>query len=195
MPTTTSSTASSGIDLKTLWITAASSAAAAYATSKIWAPGTLAAAAFTPVMVAIIREGLAKSTAVVAKAVPVKGVVRSARPEGPQPLETAASGSWSAADLGGEGLAAADPATRVAQPGEIAYHSARRARHWRVAIATGLLGFLVAAVVFTVPELVFGGSAAGGGRGTTLFGTPRDRATPAVRTQTVTTPAAKTSAR
>jgi hypothetical protein len=201
---TTSSSTSSGIDLKTLFITAVSSAAAAYATSKIWAPGTLAAAAFTPVMVAVIREGLAKSTDVVTKVVPVKGVVRSARPEGPAaPTADAASGDWSAADLIAAeppppgALLAGDPAARVPQPGEIAYHRAavgRRARNWRVAIVTGLLGFLVAAVVFTVPELVAGSSASGGGRDTTIFGgNHRSSATPAVTTTTETTPTETTS--
>jgi hypothetical protein len=194
MSTTTSSTTSSGIDLKTLWITAASSAAAAYVTSKLWSDGTLAAAAFTPVLVALLREGLAKSTDVVTKAVPVKGVVRSTRPDGTH--EVAATRDWGAADLAAEATPAEpelaeDPATRVAQPGEISYHGrSKRARNWRVAIITGLLGFLIAAVVFTVPELVAGKSAAGGGRDTTLFGgKQRDSRTPVETTTTSTEPA------
>ena len=56
---------------------AVSSAGAAYVCSRVWASGTLAAAAFTPVLVAILREGLSKSTEVVVKAVPVRGIVRS----------------------------------------------------------------------------------------------------------------------
>ena len=212
MSTTTSSPpASSGIDLKTLWITAVASAAAAFVTSKVWAPGTLAAAAFTPVMVAVIREALAKSTAVVARAVPVKGVVRSATPAGTQPVDRQASGDWAGPpsvdrEVSGDWAAAdllsaepppgalpysEDPATRVAQPGEISYHGsgAKRARNWRVAIITGLLGFVIAAVVFTVPELVAGDSASGSG-GTTLFGgKQREKSTPAVTTTTTTAPA------
>ncbi|MEA2219029.1 MAG: hypothetical protein QOJ35_1655 [Solirubrobacteraceae bacterium] len=175
---------SGGIDLKTLLITAVSSAVAAYTCSKLWAPGTLAAAAFTPVLVAIVREGLAKSTDVVTRVVPVRGVVRSARPEGPHPLDAdvPADEAFAALPL------ADDPALRVAQAGEVVYHSrARRARRWRLAILTGLLGFLVCAVVFTVPELVTGGSAAGGGRDTTLFGGKQHtRAAPAVTTTTTT---------
>jgi hypothetical protein len=191
------SPSSQGIDVKTLLITALSSAAAAYTCSKLWAPGTLAAAAFTPVLVAVIREALAKSTAVVVKAVPVRGVVRSAQPEGPRLPAGAEGGDWSAADLaaaaqpaGTEPLPVEDPVTRVAQPGEIAYHGAgRRRRNWRVAIVTGLLGFLVAAVLFTVPELVAGESASGGGRSTTLFGGSKGaRGTPAVTTTTTTAP-------
>jgi hypothetical protein len=159
---------SGGIDLRTLLITAAASAAAAYTCSKIWAPGTLASAAFTPVLVAIIKEALARPTQAVTRAVPVRGVVRSASPadEPPEP----------------------PPLDRVAQPGEVTYHSTRRsARRWRMAIITGLLGFVVAVLVLTLPELVTGRSASGGGRGTTLFGgQARERKQP---TRTTTAPA------
>ena len=43
-------------------------------------------------------------------------------------------------------------------------------RGWRLAVVTGLLGFLIAAVVLTVPELVAGRSASDGARDTTIFG-------------------------
>jgi len=181
---TSSPPSSGGIDIKTLAITAASSAAAAFVCSRVWASGTLAAAAFTPVLVAVIREALDKSTEVVVKAVPVRGVVRSAEPEGLQPLQ-AASPEWAAEE---SPLAGEDPAGRVAQPGAIAYHRAGGGgRKWRIAIVTGLLGFLIAAVLFTVPELVAGRSASGGGRDTTLFG-GRESSTPAVTTTTTTAP-------
>jgi hypothetical protein len=175
--------AGGGVDVKTLFLTAIASAAAAYTCSRLWAPGTLAAAAFTPVLVALIKEALAKSTAVVTRAVPVKGVVRSARPEGPQPYDPTL-----------EQPAFAEPqptaAQRVAQPGEIQYHGGRGMRGWRLAVVTGLLGFLVCAVVFTVPELIAGKSAAGGGQDTTLFGGGKShRSGPAVTTQTTTGPA------
>jgi hypothetical protein len=198
-----STTASSGIDLKTLWITAVSSAAAAFVTSKVWSPGTLAAAAFTPVLVAVIREALAKSTAVVTRVVPVKGVVRSTRPDGSVETDVVVAGrDWAASDLAAQQpLPPDDPASRVAQPGEISYHggSSTRSRNWKVAIITGLLGFVIAAVVFTVPELVAGQSAAGGGRDTTLFGgkhhgsaTPATTTTQTAPVKTVTTPPEQT---
>ena len=179
--------------MQTLWITAAASALAAFVCSKLWTPGTLAAAAFTPVLVAILKDALAKSSHAVTRAVPVRGVVRSARPEGSLPLEPAAPGEPAPTRV----LPAdEDAAERVAQPGEVTYHgTARSSRGLRVAIVTGLLGFVIAAVVFTVPELVAGGSAAGDGRGTTIFGgNERERRAPAVtntttsETQTVTTP-------
>jgi hypothetical protein len=77
---------------------------------------------------------------------------------------------------------------RVAQQGEISYHSSGpspSARRWRLAIITGLCGFVIAALAFTVPELVTGKAVVGGG-GTTYFG-PTKQA-PAQPTQTTTVP-------
>jgi hypothetical protein len=170
-----------GIDLPTLIITAIASAAAAYTCSKVWAPGTLASAAFTPVLVAIIKEALARPTQAVTKAVPVRGAVRSTPPPS-QPYETPEP----------------PPIERVPQQSEITYHSTGGSpRRWRLAIVTGLLGFLVAALVLTVPEIVAGGSAGGGGRSTTLFGgqaqerkQPTKTTTAPARTVTVPAPAA-----
>jgi hypothetical protein len=196
---------SSGVDAGTLFLTAAASAAAAYTCSKIWAPGTLASAAFTPVLVALIKEALRKPTQVVARAVPVRGVVRSARAEGPQPLDvgrsaTSAPDDWGAPASHPSAGDYASPEARIAQPGEVHYHgSSRRGRGWRLAIVTGLLGFLVCAAVFTVPELISGGSAAGGDRVTTIFGgrhhsrlPPATTTTTTTPTQTVTAPPAQT---
>ncbi len=227
-----------GVDIKTLFITAVASAAAAFACSKIWTPGTLAAAAFTPVVVALIKEGLAKSTAVVAKAVPpVRGVVRSARvgdgeadaqaaagqlpPIGslsadapadpgtwiaPPPADPADRATWIAHQQPSQHPVDApeDALARVAQPGEVTYHDSGSRRHgWRLAVITGLLGFLIGAVIITVPELMAGSSASGGGRETTLFGgashkhivtttVTTETETQTVPTQTVTIPPAKT---
>ena len=153
-----SSTPSSGggIDLLTLTITAIASAGAAFACSKIWAPGTLASAAFTPVLVAVIKEGLFRPAKAVTQVVPVRGVVRSA--SGPSGTEV-----HDVAPAAEPGPAPPD-LERVAQHGEISYHSSGTRRRWRLAIITGLLGFLLAAIVFTVPELV------AGARTTTYFG-------------------------
>ena len=45
----------------------------------------------------------------------------------------------------------------------------RRGTHWRLAVITGLVAFVVAVLVITLPELVLGG-AVGGKGGTTVFG-------------------------
>ncbi|MFP5362609.1 MAG: hypothetical protein ACLGI5_07750 [Thermoleophilia bacterium] len=143
-------------------ITAAASATAAYVCSKIWAPGTLGAAATTPVLIALLKEAYAKPADVVTRVVPVRGVVRSTAPGGdepydpvrPEPVQPAAS-----------------VAGRVPQPGEVQGRSRGRAGHaWKMAVVTGLLGFLIAAVIITVPEFITGSSAAGGDRQTTFFG-------------------------
>src|SRR3954462_7907274 len=63
-------TRDSGIELTTLFLSAIASAAAAYVTSKIWAPGTLFSAAMSPVIVALVKEALRKPTEVVTSAVP-----------------------------------------------------------------------------------------------------------------------------
>jgi hypothetical protein len=196
-----------GIDLPTLLITAVASAGAAYACSKIWAPGTLASAAFTPVLVAIIKEALSRPAQAVTKAVPVRGVVRGTPPPGGQPSARPSERPEP------EPPPALD---RVPQPGEVTYYhqtpgvrpvggGGGSGRRWRVAIVTGLLGFVVAVLVLTVPELVAGQAASGGGRITTLFGgreQKRDDATPTttaptktvtVKTRTVIVPAPATT--
>jgi hypothetical protein len=175
-PRSSTSSSDGGIDLLTLVITAAASATAAYTCSKIWAPGTLASAAFTPVLVALIKEAIARPAKAVTQAVPVRGVVRSASgPTGTQVHESAPAPQ-------------ADPAPpeleRVAQQGEISYHSTGARRRWRLAIITGLLGFVVAALLFTVPELVAGRSASGSGS-TTLFGGGHSSAQQPTQTTTV----------
>ncbi len=167
------STRSGGVDLPTLVVTALASAAAAYVTSIIWAPGTLAAAAFTPVLVALLKELFFRPVEVVTRAVPVRGVVRSAPPAGhpEQPRETP------------EEIEA-----RIAQLGEAPGASRGGGRRgWQVAVVTGLLGFLVAAVIITVPELASGNSLFGGGRDTTFF-SGKKSASPSP-TDTTTTPA------
>lgn len=66
----------SEIDLLTLVITAIASAGAAFITSKVWAPGTLASAAFTPVIVAVAKEALRKPADVVVAGRTVTGAGR-----------------------------------------------------------------------------------------------------------------------
>ena len=159
----------SSISLTTLAVTAVASAAAAYACSKIWAQGSLAAAAFTPVAVAVLKELLQRPATVVTRAVPVRGMVRHA----PEPAAPAVT---------------AEP-ERVAQAGEVQSHASgsRRRRGLQLAIVTGLLGFAIAAFVITVPELVAGKSPTSGGHTTLFGGDERDRTRTTETTQTTTT--------
>ena len=61
MSSSSKTSAGGGIELSTLLITAVASACAAYVTSVVWAPGTLASAALTPVLVALIKEALERT--------------------------------------------------------------------------------------------------------------------------------------
>jgi len=194
-----------GIDLTTLFLSAIASAAAAYITSKIWAPGTLFSAAMSPVIVALVKEGLRKPTEVVANVVPT--VVPSAR--------------WSRTSAGEPGLVP-DPAAAPAPPADppvdpdaphvvlppvvaaeqapVRVYSTRARRlRWRIALITGILGFAAAAVAFTVPELIAGKSIGRSGDATTLWGGHRKHTkksktttsttrTSTAKTETSTTP-------
>jgi hypothetical protein len=179
-----------GIDLTTLFLSAIASAAAAYITSKIWAPGTLFSAAMSPVIVALVKEGLRKPTEVVANVVPTV---------------VPASTRWSRASVSEPGLVVdgePEPAPHVdpdaphvvippvaAETGPVRVYPTRGRRlRWRLAVVTGLLGFGICVVLYTVPELISGKSIGHGGRATTLWGGPRNHTKKSTTTQTTTAP-------
>jgi hypothetical protein len=174
---------STGIELTTLFISAIASAVAAYVVSKIWAPGTLFSAAFTPVIVALVKEGLRRPTekvadvASTAAAVVPLGWTRSSAsdgglvpdPDAPEPLP-----------VRDPDAPVADPdAPHVVLPPVVAtehapvsvYSTRGRRLRWRLAVVTGLLGFAVCVLVYTIPELVSGDSIGRhGSSATTIFG-------------------------
>jgi hypothetical protein len=179
-----------GIDLTTLLLSAIASAVAAYVTSKIWAPGTLFSAAMSPVIVALVKEGLRKPTEVVANVVPAV-------------VPTPASRSRASADEPGLVVdGAPEPEPRVdpdaphvvlppvvvAEAGPVHVYSTRgRLLRWRLAVITGLLGFAICVVLYTVPELISGKSIGRGGDATTLWGGHRNHTKKSTTTQTTTT--------
>ncbi|WP_157251765.1 hypothetical protein [Patulibacter americanus] len=190
--------ASSELDLKTLVITAVASALAATICSKVWAPGTLVSAAFTPVVVALCREAVRRPTEAVAAVLPVP------RRGGTQdlsalPRETplASSDPTRVHRAGAAVPGPQEDPTRVtpgaahperpvgAEPVTVYSVSKPRRHRWRIAAITGLLGFVVAAVVVTVPELVAGKEQ------TTFFNPPAKKASkkdvPPATTTTKTT--------
>jgi hypothetical protein len=184
-----------GIDLTTLFLSAVASAAAAYVTSKIWAPGTLFSAAMSPVIVALVKEGLRRPTEAVANVVPAV---------------VPASTRWSRAGAGEPGLVVdgtPEPAPHVdpdaphvvlppvvgAETGPVRVYSTRGRRlRWRLAVLTGLLGFAICVVLYTVPELISGESIGRGGRTTTLWGGRRNHTNKSTTT-TKTTPTTTSS--
>jgi hypothetical protein len=162
--------ASGGVNLKTLLIAAASSAVAATIVPLIWEPGTVFAAAMTPVIVAIMTEVLKRPVETVS-AVTVRrtpgGAAILEPPPPPQDEETF------------DPLAPPPTEELEALPEEQtaprAEHRRRplTARQWKLALATGLLAFAAVVVFFTVSELVTGKEVTGGGARTTFFGGSR----------------------
>jgi hypothetical protein len=172
-----------GLDIATLLISAIASAAAAYVTSRIWAPGTLVSAAFTPVIVALVKEALRKPTEVITNVVP--NVV-------PTPSK------WTRAGVDDPGLvpevepappppADAPLVVPTGQTSPVRVYSTRSRRlRWRLAVITGLLGFAIAVLAFTVPELIAGQSL-GGSHKTTIFGGHHRHRSSTTKTTTSTT--------
>jgi uncharacterized membrane protein YvlD (DUF360 family) len=161
-------------------VAAVASGIAAILTSHFWKNGTVLAAAMTPVVVSVIKEALHKplqSDAVRRSATSARRVVaggaatrtRSAQarspavgtvPTPPPPPSNGSNGELTQGDV------------LLTHPRRTYGAGGSRAplqKHWKVAIVTGLLAFVVAAVVLTVPELLFG-SAVSSGHRTTIFG-------------------------
>jgi outer membrane biosynthesis protein TonB len=152
-----------GLSLATLLIAAASSAAAATVVSRLWQAGTVMAAAMTPVVVSLVKEALerpAKRVSSIATRSAAPPVARAARAVTPPPPGVQAP-----------------PPPMVGDPRLTemrVYGDARRVRRrWKLAVATGLLGFVVCVAAMTLPELVAGRSVVSGKNDTTIFGGQR----------------------
>jgi uncharacterized membrane protein YvlD (DUF360 family) len=145
---------SRGIDVRTLIIASIASAAAALITSQFWIRGTPIAAALTPIIVTLVSELLARPTDKLAQRLTTEtDALPEAAGAGPPPPSE-------------------ETAPRPAPDPDFKIHRARGARRRRIAwvtvLTTGLLAFVIAAVVLTVPELIAGGSIGGRDRATTL---------------------------
>ena len=159
------------LSLVTLVVAAVAAAAAAIVTSYFWKGGTIMTAAITPVIVALVKEGLQRpmESGLVRRPVQRLAETRTARPR-----EYAHVGAPSrfeeppAEPRGGNGTHADMGPVRTYGPP--ARRPARRRWHLRAAIVTGVIAFAIAATVLTVPELLFGGSVSGKGS-TTFFST------------------------
>jgi hypothetical protein len=171
---------SSGLSLQTLLISAAAAGAAAMIVPLIWERGTILATAMTPVIVALVSEGLKKPVEHVSSVAPRvarrSGTGAAVRRSGPAAAET---GDHERVGARGEGperfeplpehLRDEAPATRRDDPFGLR-EADRRNPRIKYALITGLLAFCIAAVVVTASELaLFGGSVASKQR-TSLFG-------------------------
>ena len=172
---------SSGISIQTLAISAAGAVAAAVIVPMIWERGTLIATAMTPVIVALVSEGLRKPADRLTAA--TKTVRRSA---------TGAS----VRDPDFEPLPAGERDVAVSDDDPFGLRSRPPVRHhWKLALATGAVAFVIAVVGLTMSELVFGGPATKDGGNTTFFSgssektpTPTPTATPEATQEPEETP-------
>jgi hypothetical protein len=138
------------------------------------------------VVIAVLKEALDRPRRVVTNAVPAAVALprrrhgaRDAGARGPDATAVDHAGARPRERARGD-LGAHDAAAPAPHPDELVppeprgdeeihvYRSTRR--RWRLAIATGLLGFVLAAAVLTVTELAAGGAVGRDSRATTYFG-------------------------
>jgi hypothetical protein len=164
--------------MQTLVIASSASMAAALVTSRLFPPGAVFTAALTPVIVAMVSEMLHRPVNRVTEIREARRttsregeLLRSARTGRDVPAQ---GGAW-VEPLGDDSdpfnLRAADerPSGNGSGAGHVNVQGGRRRFgriHPRVAIATGLLAFVIGAAVLTLPELIFGGAVATGKRTT-----------------------------
>ena len=145
--------ARSGFNLGTLLIAAISAVVAATVVSRLWQAGTVMATAMTPVVIALVKEGLERPaqrvTAIAVRPPRVPG-------EAPPPPPVVVTDEDGMTPM------------RVYRPGS------KRRRRWKLAIATGLLAFAIAVATMTLPELVAGRSVVSASHDTTIFGGRRN---------------------
>jgi hypothetical protein len=151
----------SGVSLKTLLIAAAASATAALVVPMFWKPGTVFAAAMTPIIVSIVSELLKrpteKVTAVTSRRTRGGAVVFEPPPDEPfDPLAPAPT----------EELEALPQTTSQ----RAVHKRPLSGRQWKLALATGLTAFVGAAGVVTATELVAGDPVSSDRGRTTFFG-------------------------
>jgi hypothetical protein len=178
--------AKTGLSVTTLMIASASSLAAALVVSKIWGGGTLIGAAMTPVIVALVSEGLRRPATVITTVRPTRsgrydpvaegraGVREGdlARARGPMPAAAVAERRVHRA-AGGVAVGGGGRRLRLPRARVIA------------AVATGLVAFAVAGVVLTGSELVLGKSVVSSSKRTTYI--PVHRSTTTKTTDTTST--------
>jgi hypothetical protein len=165
-----------GLSVQTLLIAGAASAAAAFVIPMLWRPGTVFAAAMTPVVVALVSELLHRPVETVSS-VRVRRTARGAAildPPPEEPFDPLAPPS-------AEELAVLPEET--APPRAVHGRRPLTARQWKLAFTTGLVAFAGVVAVVTASELLAGDAVSGGGARTTFFsGSESKRDEPAART-------------
>ncbi len=168
-----------GLSVSTLMIASLSSLAAAVVVSRLWGGGTLIGAAMTPVIVALVSEGLNRPAKVIGTVPKAIGTVRQTRGGRYDPVAEGRAGLREG-DFDGAGT----PPVPAAAAAQIRVHRASTTKQGfslrmprpRVlaAIGTGLVAFLIAAVFLTSSELVLGESVTSSSHRTTLVPVNRE---------------------
>jgi hypothetical protein len=171
-----------GLSIQTLLISAAAAVAAATIVPMFWQRGTLIATAMTPVIVALVSEGLRKPVQTVSAAAP-KVTRRTGTGAAMRRFEPDAAHTRDHARVGARGrgperfeplpehLREEAPSRRSDDPFGLSAPARRSRPRLKIALATGVLAFLAAAAVVTASELaIFGGSVSGERGRTSLFG-------------------------
>jgi hypothetical protein len=152
----------SGISIQTLAISAAAAVAAAVVVPMIWDRGTLIATAMTPVIVALVSEALRKPAERISAVTP-----KVTRRSSGVPVRSPHSADRFDPLPPEERAAAAPP--RSDDPFGLRARRRPARHHWRLALATGAVAFVVAVVGLTMSELLLGGAATRDGGRTTFF--------------------------
>ena len=178
-----------GLSVTTLMIASLSSLAAALVVSKLWGGGTLFGAAMTPVIVALVSEGLRRPATIVTS-------VRAPRSSRYDPVAEGRAGLREG-DL--DRARSTMPAAAVAErrvhrvSGGGGSGLSLRLPRARViaAVVTGLVAFALAGVFLTGSELVLGKSVVSSSKRTTFVPVHRSTSTTTTKT-TDTTPTTST---
>jgi hypothetical protein len=177
-----------GLSVQTLLISAAAAAAAATIVPMIWEQGTIFATAMTPVVVALVSEGLRKPVQHVSTVAP-RVARRSGTGAAVRRFEPSAARTRDPGRVGarGEGPERFEPlpehlrddAPPVRGDDPFGLRKAQRAPRPRlkVALITGVLAFFIAAGVVTASELALFGGSVSSDRRTSLFGGDKPAAT------------------
>lgn len=167
-----------GLSVTTLVIASLSSIAAALFIHKFWTGGAILGAGITPVIVALVSESLKKPTRVITER-------RQSRPPGPSAMR------------GAPDMMPVEPTRAQTRDDRFGiwedqhdegprFHKVR-GRSLKLAIATGVVAFVVGAFLLTGTQLVFGGGGDGADRLTIVPGTQKKTDDPQ-HTQTTTAP-------
>jgi hypothetical protein len=170
-----------GLSLQTLLISAVAAVAAATIVPMFWQHGTIIATAMTPVIVALVSEGLRKPVQHVSAVAP-KVTRRSGTGAAVRRYEPAAARTADPKRVGARGdgperfeplpphMRDDAPSVRDDDPYGLRKASKTPRPRLKIALATGALAFVIAAGVVTASELALFGGSVSSDRRTSLFG-------------------------